>query len=211
MKTVTRSPRTLALRSLLTALVLWSVLWPQSGPAAAADEPTKPAPGTNATDRLGELVTIPAGRFLMGNNGRNRPRPTRIPAASRRSPRLRDREIRSHARPVPQVHRRGRIRGPALLVGRGLGLEGSERPDPCRIERQVQSRPAAGPRGEAPCAGTLGRRAGMDRARPRPPAVHPDRPSSRGGRDLLRGRSVLQMGRRKIADRSGVGKGRALG
>ena len=49
-------------------MVLLAAPWPQSGPAAAAA--TKPAPGTNATDRLGELVTIPAGRFLMGNTGK---------------------------------------------------------------------------------------------------------------------------------------------
>jgi iron(II)-dependent oxidoreductase len=50
-------------------LVLLTSLWLQSGSVAAPGEATKLAPGTNTTDRLGEMVTIPAGPFLMGNNG----------------------------------------------------------------------------------------------------------------------------------------------
>jgi iron(II)-dependent oxidoreductase len=69
MKTPPRFPHAPAQGPLLATLVLLTSLWLQSGSVAAPGEATKLAPGTNTTDRLGEMVTIPAGPFLMGNNG----------------------------------------------------------------------------------------------------------------------------------------------
>jgi len=37
--------------------------------AVAGEDAKKPAAATQADDRLGEMITIPAGKFLMGNNG----------------------------------------------------------------------------------------------------------------------------------------------
>ena len=40
-----------------------------AGAPAAGDDAEKPADAGQANDRLGEMITIPAGSFLMGNNG----------------------------------------------------------------------------------------------------------------------------------------------
>ena len=57
----------------------------------------------------------------------------------------------------------------------------------------------------------LGRRAGVDRARVWPSSFHPDKQASRRRRDLLRSRSVLQMGGRAVANGSGMGEGGEVG
>jgi len=53
----------------LTSLVL---LLPLAAHAAEPAGQTVRTESAEASDRLGELVTIPAGRFLMGNNGHDK-------------------------------------------------------------------------------------------------------------------------------------------
>ncbi len=57
------------MREILKSLVVLAGLLPSIGDAAETPDVTKPAAATATGDRLGEMITIPAGSFLMGNNG----------------------------------------------------------------------------------------------------------------------------------------------
>lgn len=63
-----------------TCIALLVLLWPAMN---RAGEQTKVAESAEATDRLGELITIPAGDFLMGNNGHEKiKKPEELPQHS---------------------------------------------------------------------------------------------------------------------------------
>ena len=171
----------------IVLLALFASLLPLAS-EAAEDHKKKSdnAETVDTDDRLGEMITIPAGSFLMGNNGHEPSSPPEeLPQHSVHLPAYQIGKYEVTRGEYRRFIEDGGYENPDYWSSEGWKWKESDVVVHSGMHGKVTRTVRPNAEQETQSAGALGSGTRMDRTRIRPPPLYPDRQTSRGGRHLL--------------------------